>query len=86
MANVLPDDSVPVAAPTPATSPGVGSLIKTFNARDPNGNIVDIQAVVLVNEYGKILDPLSEGTGREIVDALKNLLAFMSQGDVRSTE
>ena len=80
-----PDDSVPVAAP--ATSvPAAPFLIKTFDVRDSSGNVVSIQAVCLVNEFGRIVDPITDETGRNLVDAINRLLAYVTTGDVRSTD
>ena len=85
MPNIQPDDSVQVAAPS-TNVPSAPSFIKTFDVRDANGNVVSIQAVCLVNEYGRITDPITDQTGRELVDLLRQLLVYFSTGDIRSAD
>jgi hypothetical protein len=80
-----PDDSVQIATPS-TTTPNAPSFIKTFDVRDSNGNVVSIQAVALVNEYGRIINVMTEQTGQDIVDMLEKLLAYFTSGDVRSTD
>ena len=80
-----PDDSVPVAAPATATPSAAPFLIKTFDTRDANGNIVSIQGVVLVNEYGRIITPMREQTGQELIDVMQQILGFLTTGDNPST-
>jgi len=80
-----PDDSVQIATPT-TTTPNAPSYIKTFDVRDANGNVVSIQAVALVNEFGRLVDPITDQTGRELCDLLRQLLVYFSTGDIRSAD
>jgi hypothetical protein len=77
----MADDSVPVAAPAAAV-PGAPFLIKTFSFKDVTGNVVDCQAVILCDEYGRSIQPMSEVTGREIVNLLRALVAAVPDSDV----
>ena len=77
----MADDSVPVAAPGTAV-PGAPYNIKTFSFRDVTGAIVDCQAVILCDEIGRGIQPMSETTGREIVNLLRALVAAIPVSDV----
>lgn len=73
----MAEDTVAIqpAAPAVTTTP---VLIKTFSAIDANGQTVEIQAVALVDSNGRIVDPLTENTGRAILETLisiNNILA-----------
>lgn len=60
------------AVPTPVT------LVKTFSAIDSNGNKVEIQAISITNEYGRVVDPVTEQTAQKIYNVLcriNNILA-----------
>lgn len=48
-------------------------LVKTFQQLDELGNVVQIQAVMLVDEFGRFKQPLTEDTGRAILAAIREL-------------
>ena len=67
------DDVVPIGTAPPGgpTQPTGVTNIKTMRALDLNGNIVEIQAIIDVDEQGRV-QPLgiSEATGQEILNTL----------------
>jgi hypothetical protein len=72
-------DAVVIAPPAPVTAaPAVPTLIKTFSATDAQGRTVEVQAVCLTDEYGRTVGPMSEQTGREIVEQLRILNALLA--------
>lgn len=48
--------------------------VKTFLVTDSNGVQVEIQAIAIVDDYGNAYKPMSEATGRAIVQLLGQLL------------
>jgi hypothetical protein len=70
------DDVVVIGTAPPGgpTQPQGTTNIKTFRALDLNGNLVEIQAVVAVDELGRVLQrPMTEETGQQILAALVNM-------------
>lgn len=56
-----------------------GKEVKAFQLLDINGNTVYVQAIAIVDESGDQINPLSEQTGQQILNALNkigNLLAI----------
>lgn len=78
----MADDNIAVASSQQVIS-GAPTLIKTFTVNDPGtavgsslnpaGNTVEVQAVAIVNEYGRGLDVLTEATGQAILEMLRNI-------------
>lgn len=48
-----------------------GKKVKTLIALDTSGNTVEIQAIVLTDDSGWALNPLSESTGQEMIKVLQ---------------
>ena len=74
----MPDDFVAIQPISPQVPQGDPQKIKTFLATDLKGNIVEIQALVVTNEYGASLNPMTEATGRALLDMLTNLYNLMA--------
>ena len=68
----MADQVVPV---TPATQAPVATPIPLRMANSPNdgGTNVVTQAVFLVNDLGRVVTPMTEETGQDILQALKAL-------------
>lgn len=79
------EDNVAIAPIVPVAAPGstvpvipAPTLIKTFRVLDANNQVVEIQAVALVNADGRAPDPLTEQTGRDILEMLRRLHNVMA--------
>jgi hypothetical protein len=58
--------SAPVASPAPV-------LVKTFQQVDELGNVTQTQAVMLVDEFGRYQQLMTEATGRRLVASIREL-------------
>ena len=71
----MAETSIQVQPATVQTQPGPPPMgVKTYLVPDSNGVQVEIQAVCLVDDNGVGYKPLSENTGRAIVQLLQQLL------------
>jgi len=69
---------IPAAPPAAASTATVG--IRTFRIRDSTtGQLVQVQGVVVCDDDGEAMVPLSERTGREILRTLQSLLGVQAQ-------
>jgi hypothetical protein len=75
------ESAVPIAGPAP-TAAVTTYQVRTFAIRDPLTNaITQYQGVVMCDEYGEPLTPLSEDTGREIVKLLNSININLAQAN-----
>jgi hypothetical protein len=69
----MADDRIAIA-PATAAPTAAPVLVKSFSAIDLGGNLVEIQAVILTDQYGRVMEtPLSEATGRELLEMLRSI-------------
>ena len=83
------DDSIAVQGQG-TTTPGALSLIKTLAipVKTASGQTVEVQGVILVDEYGGVSYPMSETTGIKILETLvilNNNIALLGGGIVIKT-
>jgi hypothetical protein len=70
----MADSSLPVApAPAPGAPVPVPMAVKTFTVIDNTGTLVQIQGVVLVDENGRTITPMTEQTGQALLMAIRQL-------------
>ena len=74
----MADDKISVqpASPAPAAPP-VGVKVLTVPSGDGVSQVV-IQAVCLLNEFGRPVTPMSEATGQDLLAAIKALTAALT--------
>ena len=66
---------IPVQPAQVQTQPAPAPMnVKVFVVTDGTGSPVDIQAVSQVDDYGNSYKPISEATGRAIIQLLAQLL------------
>ena len=71
----MAEGQLPVSPAQVQTQPAPAPLnVKVFVTPDASGAPVDIQAVSLVDDMGNAYQPMSEETGRAIVQLLAQLL------------
>ena len=71
----MAEGQLPVSPAQVQTQPAPAPLnVKVFVTPDASGAPVDIQAVSLVDDIGNAYKPMSEATGRAIVQLLAQLL------------
>ena len=69
----MADTGIAIQPSAPATPPPAPVIVKTFQQADELGNIVQIQAVMLVDEFGRYQQLMTEKTGRQLVMAIRDL-------------
>jgi hypothetical protein len=84
----MPDSNIPIQPIVPPSAPGTPQpptpppfKIMTFTASDPAGNAVQIQAVSIVDEFGRPITPLTEATGNRIIHALSVIQKLLAEAD-----
>ena len=74
----MAEDFVTIAAASAPAAVGYQPNIKTFTNKDANGLLVEVQAVCMTDEFGRTVGPMSEATGREILEQLRLLNALLA--------
>lgn len=75
----MAEDVVNIATGQPGTQPTVG--IKAFSMVDPQGRLVEAQAVIVVDELGRPYRPMSEDTGQRLATAIETLANLIADGN-----
>lgn len=74
----MAEDTLAIQPTTPTPAPVAPTLLKMFRGDDTRANIVEVQAVAVVDENARVIQPMTDATGQQILAALvsiNNILA-----------
>lgn len=72
----MAEDVIPISAGAAAAPATVG--VKAFSMVDPQGRLVEVQAVLIVDEIGRPYRPMSEDTAQRLAAAIETLANLMA--------